>query len=138
MSFRNIEFRSGGNALGLGGIILGIYVGYLLEGTYPWLQWGTGAAVGIFCVMWFIDWSSGRGLSLFSFLLDLMVGASFFFAVGGTAFVSSLYDRTGNGLVWVLVPCVIAASGGVLWLGIRYLKKWRTPDGGNHSKGLLG
>lgn len=53
MSGGKSRFTYGGNVLGLGSLILVIYVGKLLDHVDPWLQWGSGGATAIFCIMRF-------------------------------------------------------------------------------------
>lgn len=138
MSTGQPRFTYGGNVLGLGRLILGIYVGQLLDHVDPWLQWGSGSATAIFCIMWFNDWTCGHGLSPLAFLQAALLAASAFCLFGGITFVSGLVALTDTPTLWLLVFVPILVAGMMTWLGLWGLRLWFGRQTSYENKGLLG
>ena len=138
MSAGKPRFTYGGNVLGLGGLILGIYVGQLLDHVDPWLQWGCGGATAVFCIMWFNDWTCGRGLSPSAFLQAMLLAAGAFCLFGGITFVNTLVEMVGNPVLWLLVFVPMLVAGMMIWLGLCSPRRWVGRLRTGENKGLLG
>ena len=138
MSGGKPRFTYGGNVLGLGGLILGIFVGQLLDHVDSWLQWGSGGATAIFCIMWFNDWTCGRGLSPAAFLQAALLAACAFCLFGGITFVSNLVERMENPMFWLLALVPMLVAGVMVWSGLWVLHRWFGRQVTNENRGLLG